>query len=360
VIVLTMIVRNEAQVIRRCLESVRPFVDAWVISDTGSTDETEKIVLDVMGDLPGRLMDREWVDFGTNRNQVLERARAFMGELGKGPHYALTIDADEMLRFSDVPTIKEGPTHPDAFTLDVEYAGTRYRRTSLIRLDRPWRWVGLVHEYLDMGEPANIGHLTAPTVRVFHEGARSRDPETYAKDAYLLEEALAEDPLNPRWQFYVAQSYRDAGRLEAAAEAYLIRAENPGGWWEERWYAGFQHGVMVARLGGDPTTAYLAAFAANPKRAEPLVELATWLRLQDRFAEAAVYALAATEMTVPSDGLFIDSSAHARAQDELAVSSYWCEDPFGRARYAAFEALAASPSDPRLVENLRMCEEKFG
>ena len=36
-ICLNMIVKNEAPVIERCLASVRPWVDYWVIVDTGST-----------------------------------------------------------------------------------------------------------------------------------------------------------------------------------------------------------------------------------------------------------------------------------------------------------------------------------
>ncbi len=37
---LCLMVKNEARVIERCLELVRPLVDTWVISDTGSTDGT--------------------------------------------------------------------------------------------------------------------------------------------------------------------------------------------------------------------------------------------------------------------------------------------------------------------------------
>ena len=40
-ICLNMIVRNEAPVIRRCLDSVMPIIDSWVIVDTGSTDGTQ-------------------------------------------------------------------------------------------------------------------------------------------------------------------------------------------------------------------------------------------------------------------------------------------------------------------------------
>jgi len=41
---LNMIVKNESEVITRCLKSVLPLIDYWVISDTGSTDGTQKII----------------------------------------------------------------------------------------------------------------------------------------------------------------------------------------------------------------------------------------------------------------------------------------------------------------------------
>ena len=43
---LCMIVKNEAHVILRCLDSVRPLVDYVLIEDTGSTDGTQQIVMD--------------------------------------------------------------------------------------------------------------------------------------------------------------------------------------------------------------------------------------------------------------------------------------------------------------------------
>ena len=41
---LCMIVKNEAPVIARCLDSVRPLITHWVIVDTGSTDGTQDII----------------------------------------------------------------------------------------------------------------------------------------------------------------------------------------------------------------------------------------------------------------------------------------------------------------------------
>lgn len=43
-ICLSMIVRNESAIILRCLESAAPWIDGWVIADTGSTDDTMDII----------------------------------------------------------------------------------------------------------------------------------------------------------------------------------------------------------------------------------------------------------------------------------------------------------------------------
>ena len=50
---LCMIVRDEAPVIGRCLESVLPLIDSWQICDTGSRDSTREIIASTLGHLPG-------------------------------------------------------------------------------------------------------------------------------------------------------------------------------------------------------------------------------------------------------------------------------------------------------------------
>src|SRR5438445_9209653 len=118
-ICLSMIIKNEAPVIERCLASVKPFVHAWAISDTGSTDGTQDIVRRVMADLPGELIERPWVDFSTNRNEALELAR-------KHGDYALIIDADEVLEADT--GFAWGKLDAIGYSLELIYGGTRYRR----------------------------------------------------------------------------------------------------------------------------------------------------------------------------------------------------------------------------------------
>lgn len=348
-IILTMIVKDEAPVIRRCLESVLPSIDAYVIADTGSSDATMDVVREVMADTPGLLIESEWSDFATNRNEVLELARDYVSRAGGlGPHWSLTIDADEILEGQIVQPLR---IKADAITLDVEYAGTNYRRTALTRLDRPWRWVGPVHEVLEL-DGGTVQHLASPTFRVYHEGARSRDPQTYAKDAQALLDALEVDPDNPRYQFYLAESLRFAGDLSASEVWYRVRAGNMSGFDQERFWSRYQVGHM-----GHPDQ-FLAAFDLDPTRVEPLVALAAHHRMREEYRVASLFADLACMRDQPSERLFHERAAYDwRRYDELAIASYYLGDYATALANAALAVVNGPIGDVRLAENLRLCQE---
>lgn len=354
VIIACLIVKDEAPVIRRCLDSLRPFVDAVVVADTGSTDDTWNIVREFLSEFPGELVERPWVDFAYNRNEALEQARlyAVLNSDRLGIPYALTIDADEVLT-GDPLAIAE-PL--DGYTLPVEYAGTHYRRLALMRLDRPWRWEGVVHE-VPVLEGGSIGDLVGPTVVVRWEGARSRDPETYRRDAQALQEYLVEHPGDPRTEFYLAQSLKDAGELGPALHAYRLRAANFSGWEAERWEALYQIAALTDRLLlPDVARAYLDAFAADSRRAEPLVALARYERARERWATALMFAREACRLRPPTDVLFLDMGAYTWAcWDERAIAAYYAGE-IPEAISAARKALSYAPEDQRLIDNLALCE----
>lgn len=312
-----MIVRDEAHVVAETLACVAPHLDAWVVVDTGSTDATREIVRSFFAqrDLPGDLVERPWVDFGSNRSEALALCR------GRAD-YAWVIDADDLVvgrldlsgLTADAVHLRYGP--------DVVYW-----RAQLFRTARRFRYAGVVHEYpvCDDG-PFTEARLEGGYHVISRRlGARSRDPGTYRKDAVLLEAALARDPGDTRSQFYLAQSRRDAGDDPAALEAYLRRAAM-GGWDEEVFFSLLQAARCRERLGHpfeSVLEAYLDSARARPSRAEALVDAARLCRLNLRWDLAARFAAAASALPFPaSDALFVDAGATEwRALDEAAIAA---------------------------------------
>ena len=62
---LVMIVKNEAEVLRRNLPLLKPAVDEWVIVDTGSTDDTRAVIEEYCG----VVRELPWEDFVTTKNK---------------------------------------------------------------------------------------------------------------------------------------------------------------------------------------------------------------------------------------------------------------------------------------------------
>ncbi|HEY9738354.1 MAG TPA: tetratricopeptide repeat protein [Trichocoleus sp.] len=91
---LCMIVKDEAERLPACLESVRSLVDEIVVLDTGSTDAT----VDVAQSLGAKVYFAEWQqDFAAARNEALRHATG---------DWVLVLDADETLRPEIVPVLK--------------------------------------------------------------------------------------------------------------------------------------------------------------------------------------------------------------------------------------------------------------
>ncbi len=317
---LNMIVKNEAHVIRRCLASARPLIDAWVIADTGSTDGTQEIIREAMAGIPGVLLERPWVDFAHNRTEVLEAARGRCD-------YHLMIDADEEF------TIDEGFVMPllsaDSYNIEVRYGEISYHRRQLVRS----AWPGVMWVCSTNTSPATRRReatLSGVRTVVRHEGARSRDPLTYRRDALALERALLDEPDDSRYVFYLAQSYRDAGEPELAIRQYRRRAVM-GGWRDEVWFSLYWIAQLEAQLGRpwpEVMASYMAAFQYLPERAEPLYRIAMHHQSKREFHAAKGFFEWARKIPAPGPtGLFVDRTIYDYLLDlEYAVCCFHTGD----------------------------------
>jgi glycosyltransferase involved in cell wall biosynthesis len=317
-ICLNMIVKNEAPVIQRCLASVMPLIDMWVIVDTGSTDGTQQLIRETLAHLPGELHERPWVDFAHNRSEALELARGF-GE------YIFVIDADEILEMT--PGFVRSRFEADSYNLQVRYSGISYNRRQLVSNALPWRYEGVLHEYMTCPSARTEEFLDGLVTVPHHDGARARDPLTYKRDVAVLEIALEQNPGDMRYTFYLAQSYRDAGDFEAAIRSYERRVEL-GGWVEEVWYSLYQIAQLKERLQyawPDVMESYLTAWEAQPERAGPLYRIAIHYQAMGKYATSYVFLNRAAQLKKPGPrALFVENALYDyQIALDHAVAAYY-------------------------------------
>jgi len=322
-ICLNMIVRNEAHVVHEVLDCVAPYISSWVIVDTGSEDGTQDIIREHMAKLgiPGELHERPWKNFGHNRSEALDLAAGHAD-------YIWVIDADDLVvgkpDFSqlsaDSYTVRYG--HEDGFT---------YWRQQIFRDGLPWRYVGVVHEFVDCSEPYQNSRLYGDYfIESRRLGGRNLDPQKYARDRDLLLAELEIHPDDSRSVFYLAQSYFDLGDFINARLWYSRRAEM-GGWDEEIYYSLLRVGESMLKLNDSwPETqdVFLRAWESHPTRAEALHAIARRYREEERYQLGYLFAKHAASIPLPEeDILFVHTAVHRWvARDEVAV----CASNLGR------------------------------
>jgi glycosyltransferase involved in cell wall biosynthesis len=293
-ICLNMIVKDESRVIKRCLESVKPLIDYWVIVDTGSTDGTQEIIKQYLKNIPGELHERPWRNFGENRTEAFQLAK------GKGD-YILFMDADDVLKFKK--SVKFNTLDKDLYNM---WRGDDYYdhiKPQLVKANLPWKWVGVTHEYLDCEQPYTSETLDYVRYVTCDGGASSFDPKKFIKNIHVLKESLKKDPKNVRDVFYLAESYRCANRPGKALQWFQKRIKM-GGWDEEVFWSMLQIGQMLEQMDcADNLIAqsYINAHNYRLHRIEPVYYLANFYNKQGKYEEAYRCIKAYEEIEKPKE-----------------------------------------------------------
>ena len=173
---LCMIVKNETNVIRRCLESALPLVDYILVVDTGSTDGTQQMIRDFLAEhkVEGAVIDEPWRDFAYNRSFALARLREV-----KSVDYAMIIDADDTLELDagfDPRAFKAQLTH-DLYDVPVRHGGIAHHRPQLFSNRLPFSFKGVLHEYLE-APPGNLSRETVNWIWHSRQHRRRAQPKS--------------------------------------------------------------------------------------------------------------------------------------------------------------------------------------
>lgn len=325
-----MIVKDEARVINRCLDSVKKLIDYLFIVDTGSSDDTILLINNWMieNSIPGQVISEPWKNFSYNRTFALEKLFE-----NKIIDYALMIDADEILVYDEDFDVEKFKSQLDKDIYDVitNINGFIYNRPTLTSNKKKYRYEGIVHEFLAMD-----GENSKGIAKGFHnfpiqDGNRNSLGDKFLKDAKLLEEALDSDIndfLRSRYTFYCAQCYRDSGNSELALKYYKMRSEQ-GFWIDEVYISLYTIACIKRDMGLSPDEViplFLKAYECNPNRVESLYAIIHLCRVSGLNHIGYMIGLRALNITCPEGSLFVDKWMYDYGVlDEFSIVAYWSD-----------------------------------
>jgi len=145
---LVMIVKNSGDVLRKCLSSVKKYINKWTILDTGSNDNglTEKIIFEELKGIKGNLYKEAFIDFSTSRNRSLDLS-------DKDCKYQLILDDSYELYGGDELVDKLKRENKDFYLLKLgKLKDTNlieeYYSLRIVKTKKQLRYVGRVHEFI--------------------------------------------------------------------------------------------------------------------------------------------------------------------------------------------------------------------
>ena len=232
---LCMIVRDEEEMLPRCLAAIAPVVDEIIVVDTGSRDAT----IEIARSFGARVTEHEWTDsFADARNISFDAAAG---------DWLMFLDADEVLVSEDAEQLRAltGHTWREAFYLvETSYVGgtgdgfaTVDNMLRMFRNRPEYRFEGRVHEQISHSLPRYApGRIHQTTVRVQHYGYLESVRRSKAKSQRnidLLRKQLDEGEADSFMHFNLGAEYAADGDTAAALTEFerawsMIVAEGSG------------------------------------------------------------------------------------------------------------------------------------
>ena len=305
---LNMIVKNEGHIIEETLENVHKHfkIDYWVISDTGSTDNTIELIESFFKSkkIKGEIKKEQWVDFAYNRNKALDAC------WGKAD-YILIFDADDLVEGDlNLPNLDS-----DGYYLKIkeDELDVNYSRRLIIKNNKKYRWEGGVHEVLEPTEVVKDefveGNYNIISRRL---GSRNKDNKKALNDALILEKLFLNQhvsaKLKARYAFYCARSFFSYS-LESGEDEYLNKAIE---WFEKRLKFNLKNDdekyIVYENLGllyektdqfDKAINAWIEGTKLDPERAECWYDLTRYYNRINRLNLAYSYGLQGIQLPIP-------------------------------------------------------------
>jgi glycosyltransferase involved in cell wall biosynthesis len=294
---LNMIVRQEAKVLPRCLQSVLPLITDYVLVDTGSTDDTIGVIRNALRTIPGKVFERPWVNFGSNRTEALHLAQKHSVS-----DFILLLDADMELKIDEkLPELRSDTM----YSLEQRSGRMMWRNTRIIPRQLKYWYKEPTHEYLECIGGCKMDHnIKAVWIQDHGDGGCKSDK--LIRDEKLLRSDLATYPDKARSLFYLGQTLKYLGKWDEAI-TLLKRRTQVGQFYEEIYMAYIYIAECYKAKGciSEYETNLLEAYQYLPHRVESLAQLSQHYLDQRKYRLACMVLDTAIKIKFPEQDVFL-------------------------------------------------------
>lgn len=208
---LTMIVKNESENLKKCLEAAAPLVDEIIIVDTGSTDDTKDIAI-YFG---AKVFDFKWCDdFAAARNFALSKSDCDWNLILDADEVITNVTKEDLVEYARLNPSKVGRINIRSKFDDngeIKYSNAKVSRFA----PRGVKFAGRIHEQLDWDYPR-----FDTSISVEHSGYFEKDKSE--RNINLLIRELEDNPDDSYYIYHVAKSLFGAKRY-SEADIYFQR-----------------------------------------------------------------------------------------------------------------------------------------
>ena len=295
---LCMIVKDEEDVLGRCIDSVKSIVDEIIIVDTGSVDATK----DIAKSYTDKVYDFKWIDdFSAARNFSFSKATK---------DYILWLDADDVILENDRIKLKKLKYNikDDVDLVMLKYnvafdKGGRptfsYYRERILKRDMKYMWTGEIHEVIEL-----YGNIIYEDIAVTHKKIKAN---TLDRNLRIYEKIISSGKeLDSRQEYYYAKELFYNNKIDKAIERLINVINSSDAWVENKISAcdELAHCYLIQNKKNDALIALLRSFEFDEPRAEICCEIGLYFMNENEHKKAIFwYKLALTrEVNLESGG----------------------------------------------------------
>lgn len=348
-----LIVKNEQEVLERCLSCVKRFADEIVIVDTGSTDDT----LQIAKKFTNNVYNFKWeYDFSAARNFCFSKATCDL---------VMWLDADDIVLDEDIEKINnlkkvEKPADMYMFEYVLSHESDMtpifsYARERVFLRSGNYKWVDAIHEVI-----IPSGRVEHVDIKIYHEKIKPTPKGRNLKIYHKLKQKKV--VFSPRQQFYYARELMFNGYYKKAISELKKFLRMPDGWVENKIQACIDISICMNNLGEfeKACQALLQSFLLAPPRGEAACRLGDNFLRQKKYDDAIFwYKQALSIQPNLNSGAFVEKDMYDFIPALQLCYVYYLKGDLENSYKFHLVSQKLKPSHPSVLHNQNFFDNCF-